>query len=246
MGRTLRILGIVGLVVVVVVVGVVGLVAWAAWTFTNGTPGSRTEVAAAQAAVDTVFPDYPVRVEKYRHMSFIKSWVEVTLVAVRDPGVRIEVSPWTGPSALDSARQRMKVARDGQVGKRPDQLNPTPAPSSGVSYWQVSGQGPDVDFADRRPYDWEAASLSLAVYSADDDLSAGDARQVQAGLAALGERRNRLSGPISIWRRVGGASTGGRYYYTVSVEAAASPTLESDFERVRSGAAIPGIVRVYR
>lgn len=230
--------------VLVPVLAVVGYLSWVAYTFAFGEPGSRQAIARAQAEVDKVFPDYPVRVVKLRHMSFIKDWDEVTLAPVEDPKLRLRISPWWGASSLTTARQDLKILRDGEVGVRPSQLNPTPRATGTDGYWSISGAGPDVDFADHAAYDWNRARLGLAVYSEAHDLTASDAVLVQGGLAAVGDGRDRL-GPVHIYHAV--RVTGDPpYFYELTVDAAASPTLVQDFERVRAGQSVPGITRVPR
>lgn len=222
-----------------------GWVAWVAYTFVNGTAGSSAQVAALQAEADEAFSDYPVRVTRLRHQSFIgKTWFEFRLVAVEDRSLKVDVSVYGGSPHWEDARRSLKIKRDGEVGTPPRLLNPTPPPDFKESYWNVSGSGPEADFSDQRPYDWDQSHMSLAVYSADDDLSARDAEVVQAGLAVVGDRRDRL-GPIRIYHSV--QVTGiPSYFYEVSVEAAGGASLAQDFERVRAGGSAPGVRRVAR
>lgn len=232
------------ILVLVPVLAVVGWVGWLAYTFAFGAPASRAAIARAQTDVDVVFPDYPVRVAKLRHFSFIKEWDEVTLVPVQDPHVELEISPWLGESSLRNARADLKILRDGQVGTPPRRLNPTPRPTTGNGYWNVAGAGPEVSFGDRDPYDWERSRLTLTIYSEAPDLSASDAALVTSGLAAVGDRRDRLA-PIRIYHPVRVTGVPG-YFYEVTVDAAGAATLAEDFERVRAGGAVPGITRVRR
>ncbi len=226
---------------VVIVLAVAGYLGWLGYTFVYGTAASKETVARAQAQVDVLFPDYPVKVVKVRHMSFVKDWDEVTLAPVDSPNVRVTISPWTGPSSLATARQQLKIKRDGQIGVMARSLNPTPGRSVKDSWWTISGRAPEADFSTHDPYDWSKETIGLAVYSASSDLSDGDAAMVGEGLAAVGDHRDRLLS-VSVYPRV--RVTGDPpYYYSLTPAAASSATLPEDFARVAAGEIVPGIER---
>ncbi|WP_425307602.1 hypothetical protein AADG42_02230 [Ammonicoccus fulvus] len=241
--RRRRWIWVVLVVVPLLLVG--GGIGWAAYTFVNGTPGSSAQVAALQAKADEAFGDYPVRVTRLRHQSFIgKSWSEFTLVAVEDRSLRVKVSVYGGEPHWPDARRALKIKRDGEVGVAPRLLNPTPGPSASADgYWNISGSGPEADFENHRPYDWDTAPIGIGVYSSGD-LTAGDAALVQEAVAGVGDRRDHISG-IAIYPKV--RVTGDPpYFYELTLAAAESPSLAEDFARVHAGETVPGITRAPR